>query len=63
MRLIADYIVVRALSPTAFGLEAKAQNTTVLVEAKLLPEGYPAVRLQMRSGAIQWNSNLLIQTV
>ena len=55
--------MVRTLSLTAFGLEAKAQNATVLVEAELLPEGYPAVRLQMRSGTIQWNSNLLIQTV
>lgn len=57
MRLKTNYIVIRTLLLTAFGLEAKAQNATVLVEAKLLPEGYPAVRLQMRSGAIQWNSN------
>lgn len=51
MRLKANNMVVTELLLTAFGLDAKAQTPTALVEAKLLPEGYLAVRLQMSSGA------------
>ncbi|MHC4204938.1 MAG: hypothetical protein ACYSTT_09825 [Planctomycetota bacterium] len=58
MRLKARNIVLRALLLSAFGLDAKAQIPTALVGAKLLPEGYPVVRLQMCSGVNRWNSNL-----
>lgn len=57
MVLNANYIVDMTLSLTAFGLDAKAQILTALVEAKLLPEDFPAVRLQMRSRVTRWNIN------
>ena len=57
MRLKANIIVVTALLLTVFSLDVKAQTPTALVEAKLLPEGYLALRLQMSSGATRWNNN------
>ncbi|UCE49590.1 MAG: hypothetical protein JSW47_05485 [Phycisphaerales bacterium] len=57
MRLKANNMVVTVLLLTAFGLDAKAQTPTAIVEAELLPEGYLAGRLQMHSGAIRWNNN------
>ena len=49
MKLEANNIIIIALFPTAFGFDAKAQTPNALVEAKLLPEGYPSARFQMRA--------------
>jgi len=51
MMLKANNIVFAVLLLTAFGIGTKVQTSTTLVEAKLLPEGYLAVRFQMSSGA------------
>ena len=57
MKLEANNIIITALLPTAFDLDAKALTPTAPVEAKLLPEGYPAARLLMRSWVTRRNNN------
>jgi hypothetical protein len=57
MKLKVNDMVVKGLLLMAFDLDAKTQTPTALIEAKLLPEGYPAVRLRMRSEVTRWNNN------
>jgi len=47
MRLKANNIIITARLLTAFDLDTKEQIPTALVNAKLLPDGYPVARLQM----------------